>query len=127
MYMHVSNWVLRSMNVQHVTPPHLAGQRTSKRGLSWPLRRLACVRRRRDLASVSNVCEVATRSVFCEPNRLNDLQEVRFEFPFNLIGKSTMAFLSGQSWRVLKSWYTGAGGGEGGGRTWISALSGRRT
>ena len=30
-----------------------------------------------------------------------------FEFPFNLIGKSTMAFLTGQSWRLLKSWYTG--------------------
>jgi len=31
---------------------------------------------------------------------------MRFEFPFNLIGKSTMTFLTGQSWRVLKSWYT---------------------
>ena len=30
-----------------------------------------------------------------------------FEFPFNLIGKSTMVLLTGQSWRVLKSWYTG--------------------
>ena len=27
--------------------------------------------------------------------------KVRFEFPFNLIGTSTMAFLTGQSWRVL--------------------------
>ena len=27
--------------------------------------------------------------------------------PFNLIGKSTIAFLIGQSCRVLKSWYTG--------------------
>ena len=33
--------------------------------------------------------------------------EERFEFPFNLISKSTMAFLTGQSWRLLKSWYTG--------------------
>ena len=32
--------------------------------------------------------------------------EVCFEFPFNLIDKSTMAFLTGQSWWVLKSWYT---------------------
>ena len=39
---------------------------------------------------------------------------MRFEFPFNLIGKSTMAFLSGQSWRVLKFWYTGGEGGGGG-------------
>ena len=30
-----------------------------------------------------------------------------FEFLFILIGKSTMAFLTGQSWRVLKSWCTG--------------------
>ena len=38
----------------------------------------------------------------------NELPEVHFEFPFNLIGKSTMAFLTaGQSWRVLKFWYTG--------------------
>ena len=32
---------------------------------------------------------------------------MRFEFPFNLIGKSTVVFLTGQSWRVLKFWYTG--------------------
>ena len=38
---------------------------------------------------------------------LDELPEVRFEFPFILIGKRTMAFLTGQSWRVLKSWCTG--------------------
>ena len=32
---------------------------------------------------------------------------MRFEFPFILIGKSTMAFLTGQSRRVLKSLYKG--------------------
>ena len=32
---------------------------------------------------------------------------MRFEFLFNLIGKSTMAFLTCQSWYILKSWYTG--------------------
>ena len=26
----------------------------------------------------------------------------------SIIGKSTMAFLTGQSWHILKSWYTGA-------------------
>ena len=31
------------------------------------------------------------------------------QIPFILIGKSTMAFLTGQSRRVLKSWYTGGG------------------
>ena len=38
---------------------------------------------------------------------------MRFEFSFNLIGKSTMAFSAGQSWRVLKSWYTGGSPEEG--------------
>ena len=37
------------------------------------------------------------------------LPEVCFEFPSNLMGKSTMASLTDQSWRVLKSWYTGGG------------------
>ena len=40
--------------------------------------------------------------------RTQELPDVRFEFPFKLIGKG---FLRGQSWRVLKSWYT-AGGPE---------------
>ena len=31
---------------------------------------------------------------------------MRFEFPFNLIGKSTMGYLTGQSRRVLKSRHT---------------------
>ena len=39
------------------------------------------------------------------PNRRNELLGMGFEFPFNLIGKSTLAFLKGESWRVLKSWY----------------------
>ena len=34
---------------------------------------------------------------------------MRFEFLFNPIGNSTMAFLTGQSSRVLKSGYTGRG------------------
>ena len=32
-----------------------------------------------------------------------------FEFPFNLTGKLTMLLLTGQSWHVLKTWYTGGG------------------
>ena len=32
-----------------------------------------------------------------------------FEFPFNLIGKLTVTFSTGQSWCVLKSWYTDGG------------------
>ena len=65
------------------------------------------LRRRRDLTPVSNVCEAAPKYLFSVPNRPNELPEMRFKFPFNLIGKSTMAFLTGQSWRVLKSWSTG--------------------
>ena len=55
------------------------------------------------------MCEAAQRSLFWTPNGLNELPEVRFEFPFNLIGdhdKQNKAFLTGQSWRVLKSGYT---------------------
>jgi len=40
------------------------------------------VRRRRNLTSVGTVCEAAPRSLFWAPNRLNELPEVRFEFPF---------------------------------------------
>ena len=60
--------------------------------------------RSHNLRSASDVSET---SLFWAPNWLNQSWELRFEFPFNLIGDSTMAFLTGQSWRVLKSWYTG--------------------
>ena len=50
-----------------------------------------------------NVCEAGSWS----PNGLIELPEVRFEFPFNLIGKGTMVYLTGRSWRLLKSWCTG--------------------
>ena len=65
------------------------------------------LRRRRKLTSVSNVCKAAPRSLFWVLNGLNKVPELRFEFPFIVIGKSTMAFLTGQSWRILKFWYTG--------------------
>ena len=54
--------------------------------------------------SVSNVWEAALVSLFRILKRLNELPEIGFEFPFILIGKSTKAFLTGQSWRLLKSW-----------------------
>ena len=58
---------------------------------------------------ISNVCEVALRSLFWAPSSLNELLEVCFKFPFNLIpfGILTMAFLTGHSWCIRKSWYTG--------------------
>ena len=34
---------------------------------------------------------------------------MRFDVSFYLIGKSTMAFLTGEQWRFLKHWYTGGG------------------
>ena len=69
----------------------------------------------------SNVCEAAPRSLFWAPNGLDKKPEMRFEVPFILIGKSTMAFLTGQSWRVLKSWYTGGGPEQGPGRCFEDA------
>ena len=64
---------------------------------------------RRPLNSVSNVYRTAPTFFFWAPNGLNELPEVRFVYPFILIGELTMAFLTGQSWHILKSWYTGAG------------------
>ena len=72
------------------------------------------------LTSVSNALRNSTDNRVLGPQRFNDLPEMRFEFLFTLIGKSTMDFLTGQSRRVLKSWYTA------GPRTKISALFRRR-
>ena len=59
---------------------------------------------------ISTICEAVQRSLFWTPNGLNELREVRFEFPFNLIGdhdkQNKGLFLTGQSWHVLKSEYT---------------------
>ena len=45
-------------------------------------------------------CRLASPiSLFWAAHGLNELLEMRFEFPFNLIGKSTMVF--------LKRWFTG--------------------
>ena len=68
---------------------------------------MTSLRRRRYLTSVSDVCEVAPRSLFWTPNGLKEIQQVRFEFSLIMTAKWTMAFLTGQTWRVLKSWYTG--------------------
>ena len=50
------------------------------------------LRCRRNLITISDVCEAAARSLFWAPNRFNELTEVRFNFPSILIAKSTMAF-----------------------------------
>ena len=82
------------------------------------------LRRRRNQTPVSNVCKVAPISLFWAANGLNNLPEMRFRFRFNLIGKWTMASLTVQSWRVLKSWYTG-GGPEQGFRRWFADVTNR--
>ena len=50
------------------------------------------LRRRRNLTSVSDVCEAAVISCWGPGNGINELLEVRSEFPFILIGKLPMAF-----------------------------------
>ena len=55
---------------------------------------VASLRHRRNLTLVSNICEAAPLSLFWAPNGLDELPEKRFDFPFILIGKLTMAFLT---------------------------------
>ena len=74
-------------------------------GSQWSLACVAC--RRCYLTRISNVCEAVHIPLFWAPNRLNELPEMRFEICFNLIGELTVAFLMGQSWHAIKSWYTG--------------------
>ena len=64
-------------------------------------------RHRHNLTLVSSIWEALPISLFRGPNGLNKLLEMSVEYPFNLLGKSAMAFIMGQSWCVcLKSWYT---------------------
>ena len=60
-------------------------------------------------------CRLASPiSLFWAPHGLNELLEMRFDFLFNLIGKLTMVFFkNGESWRLIKSWYTGGGEDQG--------------
>ena len=80
------------------------------------------LRRRRNLTPVNNACEAAPRCLLWDPNGLNQLPEVRLRFPFNLIGKSIIAFFNGpimaRTQILLYRW---------GPRTSISVLSRRRT
>ena len=58
---------------------------------------------RYNLTQASNICKAAPRSLFWSPSGLNELLKEGFELLFNLIAKSTMAFLTGQPQHVLKS------------------------
>ena len=46
--------------------------------------------RRQNLTPISNIREAAPRSLLWDPNGLNEFLEACFEFPFSLIGKSTI-------------------------------------
>ena len=59
---------------------------------SQKVEELGSLRRRLDQSPVSDVCEAALMSLFWAPNGLNELPEIRFEFPFKLIGELTIAF-----------------------------------
>ena len=55
------------------------------------------------LTSFCYFCEAVPRPLFWALNGLYKLPKVRFESLFNLIGKSTITFLTGQSWRVVSN------------------------
>ena len=52
------------------------------------------LRPRRNLTSFSNVCRAALWFLFWASSGFNEVPEVRFLFPFILIGQSTMAFFN---------------------------------
>ena len=54
--------------------------------------KLACVAVHASQTSFNPVCEAASISFLWALNGLNELLKMRFKFPFNLIGESTMAF-----------------------------------
>ena len=71
------------------------------------------LRRRQNLTQAINVCKAASRPLLRAPKELNELPEVRFEFSFKLISQLNNSFLTGQSWRALKSWCTDKGPQQG--------------
>ena len=70
---------------------------------------VASVRRRCNLTWISNFCKAAPLSLFWAPSGLKELQEEHFKFPFILIDKLITAFLTGQSWQLLKTCYISGG------------------
>ena len=67
---------------------------------------LSSLHRRRNLTPVSNVCEAALILLFWVPKGLNELQEM-FCISLQPDWQIDNGFLTGHSWRVLKSLYTG--------------------
>ena len=64
------------------------------------------------LERVDCICE-AVPDPCSGPYGLDKLLEVHFKFPFTLIGKLTMAFLTTPSCEILESWHKGVGPGQG--------------
>ena len=56
---------------------------------------IVSLRHRRNLTSVSNICEAMLISLFWAPNGIYKLLEVLFQFPFILTGKSTSLYTGG--------------------------------
>ena len=63
-----------------------------------------CHRAKCNLTSFSNVCKAVPRSLFWIPMDSMNYQKCVFKFPVNFIVKSTMIFLTCESWCILKSW-----------------------
>ena len=66
----------------------------------------ASLRHRRNLASVSNVCEAAPISLFWAPTDLQ-IAGRAFRISFHPDWQMDHGISTGQSWCVLNSWYTG--------------------
>ena len=73
------------------------GEQVNRVSIIYPMVVINSLRGRRNLTAVSGVFEAPPLSLFCAAHGLNELSEMHCEFPFNLIGKSTMDFLIGQS------------------------------
>ena len=65
------------------------------------------LRDRRNLTSESNACEAAPGSSFWAPNGLNELPQRAFRISFHLDCRIDNGIFNRQTWRLLKSWYTG--------------------
>ena len=60
-----------------------------------------------NLTSVGIICEAVLRSVFCAPKDSMNYWKCLSNFLPCWLANQQWLFLTGQSWHVLKSWYTG--------------------
>ena len=71
-------------------------------------KKICSLRPRHNLTSARLVMSVKQHQDPCSGPATDSMNYQKF-VPFILIGKLMMAFLIGQSWHILKSWYTGQG------------------